>query len=228
VTSTQQKIDMANRAIEEIQAAETKLARAWEAQNKAALPWWRWPIVRKLGLRRQSSAQVAVDKANATRDATYHLCAFLALLGSLEQFLLKDANYNDPDNQFIYNFRRLDAHYAAGIGLRIVDVHTELISPSGLIRITVTEYLHFGSSPRPPAAPDPLPSIYYRITEPQIKGFMRRLDTKTNTWIDWPMRAGVIALLPTTSAVELCTKALNFYENTVLPKAAARGAVTIP
>jgi hypothetical protein len=57
---------------------------------------------------------------------------------------------------------------------------------------------------------------------------MRYVKKKSNTWIDWPIRAAAIALLAPTSAVELCEKAFEFYEKTVLTQAQTRATIIIP
>jgi hypothetical protein len=210
MTSRRQKIDMGKRAIEEMRKAEADLARFSEAEKSSRAD--------------ASAGEEAISEAvnglgRARADLTYHLCAFLALLGSLEQFLLKGVR-GDPDDAFIRGFRKDNAYYAAAIGLRAVDVHTELAQPSVLRRIELVETRG--------AADKSASSIHYRISQPSDPRFMQSFDTKSKTWTDWTLKADAIALLAPTSAIELCEAALAFYKTTVLPQAQARGTIAIP
>jgi hypothetical protein len=132
-------------------------------------------------------AILEMKQAQATDDLTYHLCAFLALLGSLEQFSRTGAQRKAD--------RDKNAYYAAAIGLRNADVHAELVQPLRTIHIGLTETI--GAPINPPATV----TSTFKIKVPQDAAFMK----------GWAMKPSAIKLLADSDAVDICERALHFF-----------------
>jgi len=193
--------------------------------------------------RRAINEMHKAQSAAARDDFQYHFGTFLALIGALRQFITVK-----PHKQWVYDMDPKDLNYCSCIDLRNVDVHVDNVAgaPRSEYNVEINETLRTSDSVvaavkrvgetdwtigQPSAPPPPTGPAPGTTTSTTARFFVNPSTLPPGfAVVQGAPRATKTAeqdLLNKTPAVGVAAKALDFYENTVLPGATAQG-IPIP